>query len=170
MKLFVGILIGLIVALGVGFFAYKSGYTPLEYKPFGNFNRQLETSKPITNNQPTTSTLPAGQEKISGTFSIYTNGLIPDVVFFNTTVGTAAIPKDTFFAFANQTEARTALRIDEAGKLGQPGCDYISGKAEITISNFAKPTTLGDSPSGAKLVTVNKITQEAQCGRGNPTN
>ncbi len=115
---------------------------------------QQNTNSASTN---TNGSLPAGQEKVTGSFSEYATGLAPGVLSFKTDSGKT-------FNFLNQPFAHTSLKTTSAGTLGNSGCEFISGKAEITISNY-KPqdTTQSESVPTASLVSVNKITQSAHC-------
>lgn len=175
-KLIIGIAIGVIAALVIGAIAFSAGKkssTPPRVmpQPAALTDTSVPTpsntdTPPATNTTTNTSTTPSGQIKLSGSFGIYADGLMPSTLCFKTATSGPGIPAKTYFCFSNQAVAMKALKVNDAGKLGGVACDYISGKAEITISDFAKPTIGGDSPSGAKLVSVNKITLPASCARG----
>ncbi len=93
-----------------------------------------------------------------------TNDGESDGIQFKVTTGTEIIPTTARFWF--QSGAETLLGLSAAGKLGQPGCDYISGKAEVVVTDYMDPDVEDDVLSGARLIKVNKIIQPAQCGRG----
>jgi hypothetical protein len=124
-----------------------------------------EQLTPIEDNS--SESLPAGQVKVTGTFREDVPGLFPNALVFTTNTAVTNIPKGTGFYFNNYTTARSLLKISQAGTLGNPGCDYISGKAEIVISEY-KPqdTTQSESVNSAKILSVSKILIPAQCGRG----
>ncbi len=169
-KLPLGILIGLVVALGIGYVAFNAGKMSNEL-PLQPLNSTQPTSlTPIedqTSSTPQATPAPAATttQKVSGTFGM-SDGLFADTLCFSNTNAVTGIPAKTFFCFNNQDIAKKALKVTGVGTIGQPGCDYISGKADITISDFTKPSMPGDSPNGAKFVSVNKITVPAQCGKG----
>ncbi len=176
-KMPVGIIIGMVAALAIGAIAFKAGQMSNTTDPLSSstklpaastINDQQTTpatninSNTTTNNSSQTST----NQKVSGKFGVDSNGLYSGFLCFKTTAASSTIAKGTFFCFSNNEEAMTSLKVSSAGRLGYPACDFISGNADITISNFSKPTTDGDSPNSAKLVTVNKITDPAGCSKG----
>ncbi len=105
----------------------------------------------------------SNNQLITGDFSTYWEGE-SDGVKFKVTTGTKDIQNNAQFTFANDVEK--SLGITSAGKLGQSGCDYISGKAQVIVNKYYDPDLVDDVLNSAELVSVNKIIQPAKCNKG----
>ena len=168
-KLLIGVVIGLVAALGIGFIAFKAGQMSDALPPEPVQSSQSTTTtinESTTKDEASPETLPDGQVKVTGTYREDVAGLFPNALVFTTSTSATNLPKGTGFYFNNYTNARALLKISQAGKLGSPGCDFISGKAEIIISDY-KPqdNTQSESVNSAKLISVSNILTPAQCGR-----
>lgn len=170
-KVLIGIAIGLLAALGIGFIAFKAGQISTTNPPEQTYSTQVSSStvpdKTIGTKPEDPEKLPDGQVKVSGSFREGVAGLFPNALVFTTTTSATNIPKGTGFYFSNYSTARSLLKIADAGKLGYPGCDYISGTAEIIISDY-KPadTSQSENVNSAKIISVTKVVSPAQCGKG----
>jgi hypothetical protein len=132
------------------------------------FNKSMGTgvsNEPSTQvaTQTTKTTKTTDTQTIAGEFFTAIDGE-SDGVNFKVTSDSPAIPLNARFTFTNKVES--LLGITKAGKLGLPGCDFIAGKAEIVVKNYTDPDEVDDVLNGAELVSVNKIIEPAQCGRG----
>lgn len=96
------------------------------------------------------------QTTITGTFSMYAIGLAPE------TLCITPDGAENLLCFDDQTKAQSALNTDQAGNLGQPGCDEIRGRAIITYQNY-QPGYYNTGGGSISLVKVDRILEPARC-------
>ncbi len=163
LKIVLGILVGVVAGILIGYTFFEKDKSTIDST---TFNAPTPSTKNDNNvvDEPTKQTTKVIQ--VSGKFSEYADDMAPGTVRFTASKPLPGSP-DPSFIFTNPDLARQLFRMEEAGRLGFPACDTIQGEAQITISNFIpQDNTQSEGANSAVLVSVDKITMPAGCGRG----